>query len=400
MASASSAGMVIDMPTLHTGQEEVRLSPARFRVLACGRRWGKTRLAAALAMEQILTVPDARVWWVAPTYQISEVGWREMVNLARQIEECEVRRGERSIRCDDATITVRSADDPQHLRGEGLDMLIMDEAAYCSPDTWSEVLRPALMDRQGKALFLSTPRGKNWFYALTQSRDPDLAWWQFPTSANPFIQASEIEQARRVMPAGRFAQEVMGDFVDFEGRVFPELTRFSQRGVPNEAGRYVFGIDWGRSVDFTQIAILDRVTDCMAELLTLHGDYQKQKLDVIAACKRWNPELVVAEQNSIGQVLIDELSRENIPLAPFTTSNASKMQFIDGLTLGLERNELTLLDDDELRSQFSNYCCELLPSGLARYSAPEGLHDDIVIAVALAWWGVQRAAQGWEARLL
>lgn len=394
----SSSGRKITLPPLHEGQRRVHDSRARFKVLACGRRWGKTRDAALEAIAEACVV-GSRTWWVAPTYQISEVGWREMVSLARQIPGAKIKRGERTIEIL-GTITVRSADDPQKLRAEGLDFLIMDEAAYCDPLVWGEVLRPSLMDRKGRAMFTSTPRGKNWFYVLHEQAktEPDWESWNCPTWDNPYIATEEIEHARRTMTPGRFAQEIAAEFVDFEGRVFPDLTRFSQRVKPTPGKQYVMGIDWARSVDYTQVAVLGVADARQKELYTLQGDYHVQKQQVASMVENWRPCMVIPEANSIGQVLIDELIRDDVPIVPFTTTNKTKGQVIDALALAIERDEITLLDDDELRSQFANYTCELLPSGLARYGAPAGLHDDIVIAVALAWYGCQCASAGWEAR--
>ena len=152
----------ITLPALHKSQRRVVASDARFKVLACGRRWGKTRLGSALCLESALH--GGRAWWVAPSYKMAAVGWRLIHELGIQIPGAEIRKVDRMVVLPTAgTIQVRSADDPDSLRGEGLDLVVPDECGFMKEDAWTHALRPALSDRQGKAVFISTPKGRNWF---------------------------------------------------------------------------------------------------------------------------------------------------------------------------------------------------------------------------------------------
>lgn len=206
--------VVIDVHP-HPGQREVHESPARFKVLACGRRWGKTRLGVNECLD--VAAHGGRAWWVAPSYKMSEVGWRPLARLATQAGG-EVRKGERQIAlANGGTVTVRSADNPDSLRGEGLDFAVLDECAYMQADAWRYALRPALSDRRGRALFISTPHGLNWFRDLweyaRQGQDSEWAAWQFTTADNPHIDPTEIEAARRILLSRIFRQEYEADFL-------------------------------------------------------------------------------------------------------------------------------------------------------------------------------------------
>lgn len=199
----------------HPGQRAVHESPARFKVLACGRRWGKTRLGVNECLD--VAARGGRAWWVAPSYKMSEVGWRPLSHLASQAGG-EVRKGDRQIALPGGgTVTVRSADDPNSLRGEGLDFVVLDECAYMQADAWRYALRPALSDRRGRALFISTPHGLNWFRDLWEyaRRGEDAEWaaWQFKTADNPYIDPVEIEAARRTLLSRIFRQEYEADFL-------------------------------------------------------------------------------------------------------------------------------------------------------------------------------------------
>src|SRR5512137_1426183 len=126
--------MEIKLPPLHPGQSVVRQHPARFKVLSCGRRWGKTRLGTLLCVAGALQ--GQRWWWVAPSYKMGAVGWRGLSQLARQVPGMGVQTGERMLTYRGGSVQVRSADDPQSLRGEGLDGVVMDECAYIKAEAW------------------------------------------------------------------------------------------------------------------------------------------------------------------------------------------------------------------------------------------------------------------------
>jgi len=223
----------ITLPALHKYQREVAEHPARFRVLSCGRRWGKTRLCAALAVKTMLE--GGAVMWVAPSYKIAEVGWRSIQYLTQQIPGARVV----DMRAEVASgwIQVRSADSEGGLRGEGLDLLIIDECAHIRNFTpiWEQELRPALSDRKGGALFISTPKGDNHFHEFFRNGETDPDWhsWQLPTTSNPFIDPAEIEAARKQIPELVFRQEYLAEFVQMAGALFRrEYFKYAD-SVPN-----------------------------------------------------------------------------------------------------------------------------------------------------------------------
>ena len=219
----------------HQAQQIVHRSEARNRVVSAGRRWGKsTSLAAHEAFAQ-LCVPNSQLWVVAPTYDLADKVFRVVWKLA--VVQNHVPGGirkaserERYIWTNnDARITGKTADDPTGLVGEGLDAVIVDEAARIPRPqlVWQECLRPALSDRQGWSLFISTPRGYNAFYEWWQwgqsSEMPNWASFRHPSWTNPFLAKSEIEDARRELSVVRYEQEFGAQFRLHEGLVFPEF---------------------------------------------------------------------------------------------------------------------------------------------------------------------------------
>jgi len=219
-------------------QSEVILDPSRFKVLACGRRAGKTVLGTVLSVQTAGI--GGRAWWVAPTYPVASIGWRAIKDLARRLPGTEVRESDRRITLlSGGEVQVKSADNPDSLRGEGLDLVVIDEAAFVKEAAWTQALRPALSDRQGRALFISTPKGRNWFYHLWTDAEgqDDWAAFHFPTSANPNITSEEIQAAKKLLPALIFAQEYEAMFTEQYGAMFKREWFDIMDSAPE--GRYV-----------------------------------------------------------------------------------------------------------------------------------------------------------------
>lgn len=383
----------MQLPAIHSGQQVVLASEARFRVLACGRRWGKTRLGSLLCLEVALR--RGRAWWVAPSYKMAFVGWRLVTQLAGQIPGAEVRKQDQLVMMPGGgSVQIRSADNPQTLRGEGLDFLVMDECAFIPEEAWAEALRPALSDRLGRALFISTPKGRNWFWRAFLRGQDGGEWqaWQFPTSTNPYIAASEIEAARLSLPERIFRQEYLAEFIDDAGGVFRHVveaaTVLRQQG-PISGHRYAMGVDWGKHNDFTVLTVIDLDSQSVAEIDRFNQiDYQVQLGRLQGLYERFRPITVVAERNSMGEPLIEQLQRQGLPVTAFNTTNATKTQAIEALALAFERGDLKIVSDPTLIGELQAYEMERLSSGLVRYGAPEGIHDDMVMSLALAWTAV------------
>lgn len=392
--------MTVRLYQPHPGQSAILQHPARFKVVACGRRFGKTETGKILLVERALA---GRVgWWISPTYRMADDVWRD---LKAALSGAIVRKNEEMRRLDVAgggVIRVRSGRDPDGLRGAGLDLAVLDEAAYLHPDVWRAAIRPALADRRGEALFLSTPRGRNWFWGVwmngQSAAHPDWKSWRFPTAANPLIDPAEIEAARALLPERVFREEYLAEFQDDGGLVFRRVeacATVSPGGSPQAGARYVFGVDWAREDDFTCIAALDVATRRLVALDRFNEigwSLQRGRLAALAAL--WQPEAIWAEANSIGGPNIEALQAEGLPVIPFTTTASSKGPLIEALALALERGELAILPDPALLSELGAYRLERLPSGRFRYGAPPGAHDDCVIALALAWHGAQQGGVG------
>lgn len=388
--------LTINFPQLHPSQRIVADSDARYKVLAAGRRWGKSRLGSALCVA--VGLRGGRAWWVAPSYKVAAVGWRMIRRLGAGVPGTNIRQVDRMLELPGGgEVQVRSADDPDSLRGEGLDLAVMDECAFMKQAAWEEALRPALSDRQGKAVFISTPKGRNWFWRLYQrglAGEQGFASWQLPTSDNPYIVPEEIEAARLSLPELIFEQEYEAIFLESEGAVFRNIGAclYEPTGKPDEhKGHYlVMGVDWGKQADFTALSV--GCADCRRELAVdrfnqIDYSFQRQRLRALA--DKWHVTDIIAESNAMGDPIIEELQREGLPVRGFQTTATSKPPLIEHLALTLEREEMKFINDPVWTGELEAYERKVSPvTGRSQYSAPDGMHDDTVMARALMAHGV------------
>ncbi|MCC7494865.1 MAG: hypothetical protein IT204_21120 [Fimbriimonadaceae bacterium] len=367
--------------------------PARFKVLCCGRRWGKSTLALNACLEAIGQGAQV-VWYVAPTFRMVDLHWRTLRRHLRGRFPGTLHQAQRrAVFATGAEIAFRSADNPDHLRGVGLDYLVVDEAAFL-PDgaaVWGEALRPALADRRGRALIISTPKGRNFFHQLwLRGRDPQQGEWaafRYPTASNPYIAAGEVAAARAELPQRIFEQEFEAAFLDDGGAVFRGV-RQAAVATPTAPypGRFVIGVDWAKREDYTVFVVLDTLAQTVVAVERFNQiDYTLQTQRLQALCAAWAPVAVQAEQNSIGEPLLEQLQRDGLPVRGFKTTAGSKAKVIEQLALALEQGALRLPPNEVLLAELEAYTLEPTRGGSFRYSAPPGLHDDTVMALALAW---------------
>lgn len=375
---------------LHGAQWEVHNSDTRFKVVSAGRRFGKTRLAV---MECINVANNGgRAWWVSPSYKTSEVGWRPLRQWARKFPGVEIKLGDRVVNFPNGGfVAVRSADNPDSLRGEGLDFVVMDECAFMQKEAWTEAIRPALSDRQGKALFISTPKGRNHFWELYQKGiQGEQGWqsWTFPTGSNPFINKAEIEAARRDLPELIYRQEYEAEFIESDGGVFRRVQEAAtlEAQEPDANKQYVAGVDVASSIDFTVVSVMDVKEKALVYMDRFNRvDYNVLESRLESLYRRWHLDSMKVEANSIGQPVIDHLYTKGLSIIPFTTTSATKQAIIQNLQSAFEHGEIRIVNDPVLVGELLSFESKRSPSGGFSYSAPSGMHDDCVMSLAIAW---------------
>ena len=398
--------MEIRLPYPHTGQQLITSQARRINILAAGRRWRKTSGPGFEAA--ILAAVAGKQWlWGAPTFDQVRIAWNEarqaaatVATFVQQRMTAEFPGGGR--------LLFRSLDDPDNARGHTADGVTIDEAGDVKQAAWYEVIRPMLIDTGGAAWLQGTPKGRNWFWRewmAAHDREDSMAW-QAPTVGckvqgselvrephpleNPEIPFEEIENIFRTTPVDIFRQEILAEFLEHEGSVFRNILACINAPMDTtpetHAGhRIVAGVDWGKQNDFTAISV--GCATCRVELALDRFnriDYAFQRKRLESMCNQWHVVSILAESNAMGEPVIEELVRSGLPVSSFQTTAQSKPPLIESLALAFEREEWQWLDVPIATGELEAYERKVSPAtGRSQYNAPEGLHDDTVIARAL-----------------
>lgn len=386
------------LPRPHPAQKVVRKGARRFNVVCMGRRWGKTILGLIVIV--LVALDSKPAAWFSPTYKMLADVWREAKRLTKPVARHVNEQEKRIELITGGVIDFWSLDNPDAARGRKYAGVVIDEAAMVAwlGEAWQEVIRATLTDYAGSAWFLSTPKGRNFFWQMWQwGQDPEQtewASWQMPTSTNPYIRADEIEAAKQELPDRVFRQEYLAEFIEDAGGVFRGVRECAtaQRVKPY-AGVFRMGVDWGQQNDFTVLTVFDANTRAMVDIDRFNKvDWALQRERLKTMYERWKCDRIIAEKNSIGGPNIEALRREGLPVLAFETTAVSKPPLIESLVLAFERQEITILNDPVLVNELEAYERTVSKeTGRSKYGAPENLHDDCVISTALGWKAVNTA---------
>lgn len=265
----------------HQAQKTIALDKHRFRVLCCGRRFGKT----TLAIEEIkgrASIPQSRIVYVAPTIQQArDIAWVQLKNELKDAAEKIWESPNMQIQLvNGSLIQLKGWEAIENLRGQAFDLVVLDEVAMFKNFwlEWQEVIRPTLTDTKGETLFISTPKGFNHFYDLFnfQNQDTDYKSFHFTSYDNPFLPFEELEKAKQEMAEDRFAQEYMADFRKTHGLVYKEFDRARHvYSNTDDEPEYIVdtlaGIDWG----YTNPASVHRVRKSADRHYWIDSEYYK-----------------------------------------------------------------------------------------------------------------------------
>ena len=396
----------LTLPRRHPGQVRVYEERKRINIVVAGRRFGKTLFGTDLISETIIE-ERLPVGWFSPTYKDLAQVWREINDSLRPIivDKSEQEHWLQFI--GGGMLDMWSLDNPDSGRGRKYRRLILDEAGKVKnlEYAWSATIQPTLADYQGDAWLLGTPKGMNYLYQLyllgQNDADPDFKSWQMPTWTNPHILPSEIEFMRRTMPALMFNQEVEAQFIDDGSGAFRKVMDAARDDLPKKEryhGTFAMGADWGQAHDYTVVFVIDVQTGEVVDYARFTGmDWALQRDRIKGLYHLWRPAQFWAEKNSIGQPNIEQLLREGVIVTGFQTTNQSKQQIIQDLSLAFELGQIAIPGDREVVNELMAFQIDHTPSGLLTYRAPEGMHDDIPMALAIAWAAAKSMGAGYPA---
>lgn len=380
-------------------QKEVFTDPHRFKVVAAGRRCGKSRLSAVTLLIEALNCPEgSSVMYVAPTLgQARTIIWDLLHDLGRPvIKSSHINNLEISL-INGRKILVRGADNPDSLRGVSLTYLVMDEVAFIKEDIWQKVLRAALSDKKGRALFISTPSGRNWFYDMFKlgQSDIDEEWksWHFTTADNETIDPKEIEAAKRTLSSFAFKQEYLSSFDTAGTDIFkPEWFKL---GSEPDSGDYVIAIDLAgfeevaktagaskKRLDETAIAIV-KITDSGDWWVKSieHGrwDIKSTAQRILDLIRDYRPQSIGIEKGALKNAVLPYLSdlmrkyNTYCHIHDLTHGNKKKADRIVWSLQGRLEHGRIKFNEDEDWDDFKDQLM-LFPTA--------GVHDDLVDALS------------------
>ena len=363
----------------HAGQRALHASTARFRVATCGRRFGKTTACVNETARVAWTQPGALTIWCAPTYRQTKIAWRLLISrfkhafLKDGISQTELR----AQWANGSVTQMISSDNYDAARGEGIHFAILDEAALIVREAWTEVIRPSLSDTGGRAMFISTPRGRNWFFELwTRGQDrerwPTYESWQLPSSLNPKVTAAELAEVRNDIPADTYRQEYEAAFLEDSAGVFRGISRCIQGAfeAPDPTRMYVLGWDPAKHADASIVTVMDVARrHVVAWDRWLQQDYALQLERVVGLAKAYGAR-VLMDSTGVGDPLLEQLQRAGLMAEGYTFTSSTKQQLVEHLAV--------------------------TKAGNVRYSAPEGYHDDAVMSLGLAAWAARHGGGMYE----
>lgn len=368
--------MRIELPSPHVNQQKILDSVSRFRVVMAGRRFGKSELSQIEIIVNALQ--GKKVAYITPTYNLARVFFEQLIKTL----PFESNKSELSIKFpNDGSVEFFTGERLDNLRGRKFHLVVIDEASFIPnlEDGWLNSIRPTLTDYKGRALFISTPKGKNFFYSLyLKSGEPDWESFKFSTYDNPYIDKTEIDDARLQLPEVVFEQEYMAN--PSENAANPFGSQYiKQCTYPlSSEPPIVFGIDLAKSVDFTCIIGLDK-NGSVSYFERFQKDWRNTK-QVIANLPRMP---ILIDSTGVGDPIFEDLYREGVNVTGFKFTSNSKQQLMEGLSSAIQQRKITF-PEGAIVNELEVFEYQYTATGV-KYSAPQGFHDDCVMSLALAW---------------
>jgi len=378
-------------------QQEVWEDPTRFKIVAAGRRTGKSRLAAWMLIVNALQANKGHVFYVAPTQgQARDIMWQTLLELGHPVIAGSHINNLQIKLVNGATISLKGADRPETMRGVSLKFLVLDEYADMKPDVFEQILRPALTDQKGCAMFIGTPMGRNHFYELYKygelDSDETYKTWHFTSYDNPLLDPEEINIAKKSMSSYAFRQEFMASFEARGSEMFKEdWVNFSEHEP--EGGDYYIAVDLAgfeevnkkrtknTKLDETAIAVVKVSPDGWYVVNIIHGRWSLDETaaKIFQAVRDYRPVSVGIEKGIAKQAVMSPLTDLQKRYGTFfrveelTHGNKKKTDRIMWALQGRFENGYVTLDKGEWNARFLDQL----------FQFPDPLtHDDLVDALA------------------
>ena len=373
--------------------QEILAAQAKYHVACVGRQFGKSLMAINLSLYWMINDGPVKVLWVSPVYSQTTKVQKELmqaIGASGIVKNCNY--SDNYIRLKNGSeIIFRSAEKYDNIRGLTVDYGILDEAAFMKEDAWKEAIKPVFLVKGKKVLFISTPKGKNWFHELFQlAKSEDYDNYKAYTGSSydtPYINTEEIEDAKRTLPPNVFQQEYLAKFIDSGGEVFSNLqSNIMTSWGPNNSKIYC-GIDLGKQEDYTVATFMNAAGKVVDIYRANAQEWTTMTAEILKRIKQYNATTMI-EVNSIGDVIYEQIKNQWQDTHPFITTSKSKNEIIEGLILDMNEDTIGIPGShlfSPLLSELEVFTYEYNPKTRSiRYGHPSGLHDDCVMSLAIA----------------
>ena len=368
-------------------------SAAKYHVACVGRQFGKSLMAINLSLYWMINNGPVKVLWVSPVYSQTTKVQKELmqaIGASGIVKNCNYSDNYIKLK-NGSEIIFRSAEKYDNIRGLTVDYGILDEAAFMKEDAWKEAIKPVFLVRGKKVLFISTPKGKNWFhelYQLARSNDYDnYIAYTGSSYDTPYINIEEIEDAKRTLPPNVFQQEYLAKFIDSGGEVFSNLQSNVMPTWGQNNSKIYCGVDLGKQEDFTVATFMNAQGKVIDIYRANAQEWTTMTREILTRIKKYNATVMI-EVNSIGDVIYEQVKSQWADTHPFMTTSKSKNEIIEGLILDMNEDTIGIPDSHTfpaLLSELEVFTYEYNPKTRnIRYGHPSGLHDDCVISLAIA----------------
>jgi phage FluMu gp28-like protein len=367
--------MIIEVPEAHINQDKILESEARFIVVMCGRRFGKSELSQIKIITE--AVQGKQIAYITPTYSLAKVFFNRLIHALPFLNN----KSDLKLSFPNGgSVEFFTGERLDNLRGRKFHWVIVDEASFITDleQGWLNSIRPTLTDYKGRALFLSTPRGKNYFYSLFMKDEQGWESFKFTTYDNPYIDKTEIDEARTQLPEAVFEQEYMANPMENAANPFGSshirscIQPLSTREIVS------FGIDLAKSTDFTAIIGLDSGGN-VAYFDRFQMDWNSTKQAILQLPKK--PMLI--DSTGVGDPIVEDLQREGRHIMGLKFTQVSKQQLMLGLQTAIQSRKIGF-PEGHIVKELEVFEYHYSATGV-KYSAPSGFHDDCVMALALAY---------------
>ena len=367
----------------------------KFVTFLKSRQSGGSFLNKLLVVKWGLENTKERIGYITPTLKLGKLFFKE---LCESLEPYIIKKNSTDLIIEfvtKTTVQFFSAESEDAIRGFQFEYLVIDEAAFQKSDFFDTIVRPTILIKGKKVIMCSTPNTANGFFHQHYcfGIDDNLSMYRslkITIEDNPFVSKEEIDVIKSTIPNRIFRQEYLSEFLDGDGAVFTNFKKCV--GVGRLTGTYYAAIDYAKENDYTVLTIINDLKEVVDIQRWTGLDYTVQIDMIVKHLNKWRPKLTISEENNIGSVINELLKKAySGQIKQITLNNTFKKDMIEGLIVAFETNSITIPDNETLFNELAGFTATYNPSTqTVKYGGRSGLHDDMVISLAYAYYAVNK----------